>query len=262
MLIHFVLLADIGEVIGASSGWSRSLLWVIQQIAEANKQAGRRSGRPQVAPAAASRRQPRQARRAAGGSAGRSAAQPGRRVLAACRARPQAEQPASRRSAAPQPAASEIEVLLDDESALPAASRLGRAAAADATSRRLPQRQPRRADKRPTASLGDATQAQDAWPSTWPTNVAARTRSDLAEQASNLGQRIIDEDQQFDVQLKAKFDHTVGTLAGSDGRRSRAGAASRSDSPAAQIAAMLASPDGVRQAIVLNEILRRPSDRW
>ena len=31
---------------------------------------------------------------------------------------------------------------------------------------------------------------------------------------------------------------------------------------AAQIAAMLANPDGVRQAIVLNEILRRPSDRW
>ena len=36
----------------------------------------------------------------------------------------------------------------------------------------------------------------------------------------------------------------------------------RSDTPAAQIAAMLANPDGVRQAVIINEILRRPSDRW
>jgi hypothetical protein len=34
------------------------------------------------------------------------------------------------------------------------------------------------------------------------------------------------------------------------------------NSPVGQIAAMLASPGGVRQAMVINEILRRPSDRW
>src|SRR5439155_1598836 len=44
--------------------------------------------------------------------------------------------------------------------------------------------------------------------------VTSRTR-DLAAKASQLGQRIVAEDQQFDVQLKAKFDHTVGTLSGS-----------------------------------------------
>src|SRR5436189_91057 len=44
--------------------------------------------------------------------------------------------------------------------------------------------------------------------------VTSRTR-DLAAKAAQLGQRIVAEDQQFDVQIKATFDHTVGTLAGS-----------------------------------------------
>jgi hypothetical protein len=72
------------------------------------------------------------------------------------------------------------------------------------------------------------------------------------------------EDQQFDDQLKAKFDHTVGTLTGSDVAAAEKAAqeANMAAMPAAQIAAMLATPDGVRQAIVVNEILRRPVDRW
>jgi hypothetical protein len=71
------------------------------------------------------------------------------------------------------------------------------------------------------------------------------------------------DDEQFDVQLKAKFDHTVGTLAASAGSASDqpSGPAPR-DTPAGQIAALLASPDGLRQAMVLNEILRRPADSW
>jgi hypothetical protein len=92
---------------------------------------------------------------------------------------------------------------------------------------------------------------------------AART-SRIAEQTSHLGQRIIEDDHQFDVQLNAKFDHTVGTLTGSavTAAEQAAAAVAASETPAAQIAAMLATPDGVRQAIVVNEILRRPTDRW
>jgi hypothetical protein len=79
-----------------------------------------------------------------------------------------------------------------------------------------------------------------------------------------LGQRIIEDDAQFDVQLKAKFDHTVGSLTGSavTAAEQAAAAASAAETPAAQIAAMLATPEGVRQAIIVNEILRRPTDRW
>jgi hypothetical protein len=86
--------------------------------------------------------------------------------------------------------------------------------------------------------------------------------SNLPEQPPHLGKRIIEEDEQFDIQLKAKFDHTVGTLSESSKKPQTADAAPAPTTPAAQIAALLANPEGVRQAIVLNEILRRPSDRW
>jgi hypothetical protein len=89
---------------------------------------------------------------------------------------------------------------------------------------------------------------------------AARQRS-IAEQAAQLGQRIVQEDQQFDVQLKAKFDHSVGTLTGSTLSPAEVEPVA-SDTPAARIAAMLASPEGVQQAIVLNEILRPATERW
>src|SRR4029079_1062187 len=41
--------------------------------------------------------------------------------------------------------------------------------------------------------------------------VTASTQT-LAEKAAQLGQRIATEDQQFDNQLKSKFDHAIGTL--------------------------------------------------
>jgi hypothetical protein len=89
---------------------------------------------------------------------------------------------------------------------------------------------------------------------------AARTKA-MAQKVSNLGQRIIAEDRQFDDKLKAKFDHAVGTLAANNPAAAEPTPAPR-DAPAAEIAAMLANPDGVRQAIVLNEILSRPTQRW
>jgi hypothetical protein len=94
-------------------------------------------------------------------------------------------------------------------------------------------------------------------------SVTAHTRA-LGEQTSRLGQRIVEDDHQFDAQLKAKFDHTVGTLTGSGVAAAEQAAAVAADEsrPAAQLAGLLASPDGMRQAIVLNEILRRPSERW
>jgi hypothetical protein len=90
---------------------------------------------------------------------------------------------------------------------------------------------------------------------------AAARANTIAQQASSLGKRIIADDQQFDQQLKAKFDHTVGTLA-SETAAEVALVPVAPATPAAQIAAMLSNPDGVRQAIVLNEVLTRPTDRW
>ncbi len=91
--------------------------------------------------------------------------------------------------------------------------------------------------------------------------VTAHTRS-LSDKASQLGQRIAAEDQLFDVQLKSKFDHAVGTLADSTVATAAETSPPAADTPAAQLAAMLANPGGIRQAVLINEILRRPSDRW
>jgi hypothetical protein len=91
--------------------------------------------------------------------------------------------------------------------------------------------------------------------------VTSRANS-LGAKASKLGQRIANEDQQFDTKIKAKFDHTIGTLGGSDAPIAVEQISPSNDSLAVQLVAMLANPTGVQQAVLVNEILRRPSDRW
>jgi flagellar motility protein MotE (MotC chaperone) len=81
------------------------------------------------------------------------------------------------------------------------------------------------------------------------------------EEVADLGERVKQADEQFDRQLNQKFDHKLGTL-GSRSSASDQPVESVAATPAANIAAMLASPAGVQQAIIINEILRRPTDRW
>lgn len=92
-------------------------------------------------------------------------------------------------------------------------------------------------------------------------SVTSRSTS-LSQKTAQLGQRIVAEDRQFEDKVKAKFDHAIGTLGERSPEPPPAAASSATNTPAAQIAAMLANPDGVRQAVILNEILHRPSDRW
>ena len=76
-------------------------------------------------------------------------------------------------------------------------------------------------------------------------------------------------DQQMEAHLQKAFSHKVGTLAGASPQDS---AAPVTDTPsqvtdegssiAAGLAAMLATPQGMRQAVVLGEILVRPEHRW
>jgi hypothetical protein len=87
------------------------------------------------------------------------------------------------------------------------------------------------------------------------------SRHDFNKEVADLGARVKQADAQFDRQIQQKFDHTVGSLT----TRPTGTVQPAADAPlpaAAQIAAMLASPDGVRQAVILNEILNRPLDRW
>jgi hypothetical protein len=227
-LNEIILLADIEDVIGGLMALLVPLLWVIKQIADATKQGKAGEAQP-VAP-----QQPQPAHQAG------QQADPLRNQVEEFLRRAGRGQQGER----PRPAPRDIEVLVDAPAA--ASPR-----ATPSPSLVMPSEQP--AQRRSVAPRKRKSLAERA------TERAAARASKLAEQTSQLGQRIVEEDQQFDVQLKAKFDHTVGTLTGETAVVVEKVAI---DTPAGQIAAMLASPDGVRQAIVVNEILRRPLDRW
>jgi hypothetical protein len=233
------------------------VLWVIKQIVEANKEAGP----PKAHPAAAPQQQPQP--QAAVKPAGQQA-DPLRHQVEEFLRRSgrgaQGNQPGAPQRRARPAGTGEVELLVADE----------------APPERRPLAQPLRSPER-TASAGSvpATAAQANRPrkpvaprrQTVAEHVAesigAHSR-EVGEQASRLGQRIIEDDHQFDVQLKAKFDHQVGTLTGSAvAAAERAEAVATFEArPAALIAALLANPEGMRQAVVINEILRPPSERW
>ena len=92
--------------------------------------------------------------------------------------------------------------------------------------------------------------------------VGAATQQ-MQDEVSNLGERVKKADADFDAQLHHKFDHELGGLAARHASRVLAqDSVLSAPSPATQIAALLASADGIRQAILLNEVLRRPEERW
>jgi hypothetical protein len=264
-----LLAAGWKDVLGALVPLVFLLLWVISQFAEAKK-GGNPAGRK---PAAGQPPKP------APGPGGRAAVGPMRdQVGEFLRRAGRPPQPgqgrpvgdpldplASRQPSGPSARPPEgIEVLLDDKPPAtersplakplrPLDERVGQAAEPSplaATPRRLPRRPIAAKPRRESVAEHVAE------------HVDAATR-ELAEHSARLGDRVIQADQQFDDQVKAKFDHQLGTL----GSQRDAGPPERptapaSDAPARQIAAMLADPAGVRQAIVLSEILNRPSDRW
>jgi hypothetical protein len=260
-----LILADIVEVLGSLMGLVVLVMWVIRQIVEANKQAGPPKGRPQAAPQPLqpqAQPQPPRGAQQAGQQADPLRSQVEEFLRRAGRVPPgEREGPAQRRV---RPAgASEIEVLIDE-----AAPPLERRPLSEpfrpveqtvANAPRQPSASPRKAGtpRQPVAPRRETVADHVA------ESVTAHSRA-IGEQTSRLGQRIIEDDQQFDAQLKAKFDHTVGTLTGSGvaAAEQAAAVAAEESRAAVQIAHLLARPDGMRQAIVLNEILRRPSDRW
>lgn len=222
---------------------------VMKHLFEANK--------PKNGPAIPPQRKPQQAPQPQPAPAGgQQADQLRSQVEEFLRRAGKPQQPAGQPAQKPQTRpASEIEILVDD-------------------SRKTPERRALADSSRPDGKRQDPFAAGDkqraARRPKWRKSVAdhvaehvsASTQS-LAQQSSRLGQRIVSEDQQFDQKLKAKFDHTIGTLGGSAvDVQAAAQQPPTPTTPAAQIAAMLANPDGVRQAVLLNEILRPPAERW
>lgn len=77
----------------------------------------------------------------------------------------------------------------------------------------------------------------------------------IVDHAQNLGDEVALADDKLESRLHATFDHNVGHMKHRD-------AYSTDKAPqvdiAAEVAAMLSSPKGMRQLIIANEILRRP----
>lgn len=92
-------------------------------------------------------------------------------------------------------------------------------------------------------------------------DVTARA-AQLSRHASQLGAQVGQADEKLEGRLHEKFDHDLGkihdesvTTAGQKGQKGVALSAS-------DIVGMLSNPKSISQAVVLNEILQRPADRW
>ncbi len=71
------------------------------------------------------------------------------------------------------------------------------------------------------------------------------------------------ESRSFQAEVQHDFDHQLGRLAQRHPETADSGQAPPVQaSSAASLAALLADPENLRNVVVLNEILRRPTDRW
>ena len=90
----------------------------------------------------------------------------------------------------------------------------------------------------------------------------------FTQRAEHLADDIVRGDQQMEAHLQKAFGRRVGTLEGdtpeSAGPMTDVQTAVVTDAPsaAAAFAELLRTPQGMRQAIVLGEILAPPRDRW
>lgn len=96
---------------------------------------------------------------------------------------------------------------------------------------------------------------------------------DFERRESQLGQEVAQADEQIDQRLHQVFDHRVSKLESVPGEAAKPPAAYAPpdlvgagadipDSFATGLLELMTSPDSLRQAIILNEILHRPEERW
>ncbi len=98
------------------------------------------------------------------------------------------------------------------------------------------------------------------------TSVALKTDrlgSQLSARAAELGHEIRQADERFESRIQEKFEHPIGTLANRQRQEAESLRVELARTTLADdLMQMLSSPAGVRQALVLHEILSRPVDRW
>ena len=77
------------------------------------------------------------------------------------------------------------------------------------------------------------------------------------ERAEHLGERVALADDRLEARLEQTFEHQLGRLSHSEEIVQEVG-----PSVADEVRELLSKPQGMRQLIVANEILRRPEERW
>ncbi len=246
---------DVGEIL---VGLVALIFVIIRQLLEANKSAGVNKVKPPAIP----QRQPENPNKAPAPAAGQQADPLRAQVEEFLRRAGRPAQQGQSRPQSGQP--SQIEVLVNPSQ--PAEQRsigqpLRQAEWRNTPSSPAPAPQSAAGTERARTARGGKTRRRKSVAEHVAEQVTSRAEN-LAAQASKLGQRIAAEDQQFDTKIKSKFDHTIGTLSGSEDSSTTEPTQPPVETPAAQLAAMLANPGGIRQAVLVNEILRRPSDRW
>lgn len=99
-------------------------------------------------------------------------------------------------------------------------------------------------------------------------------QQEFSRRESELGKQVAQADQQIGQHLQQVFDHHVSKLEATPGEAAAppvayeppdlvgAGATAIPATFATGLLELLTDPDSLRQAIVLNEILRRPEERW
>ncbi|MEE8451743.1 MAG: hypothetical protein V3R99_07500 [Thermoguttaceae bacterium] len=79
----------------------------------------------------------------------------------------------------------------------------------------------------------------------------------LTRRSSRLGSEVSQADEKIDQRLHEVFDHDVSELA----KRSKK-TAELPSTAAAGLTALFSNAESIRQAIIINEVLTRPVDRW
>ncbi len=98
-------------------------------------------------------------------------------------------------------------------------------------------------------------------------------RSEFQRRSDQLGGEVAQADEQAQERLHQVFDHQVGQLAETPGESPATPQSSSAEelegrtaelpsTAAAGLAALFSNADNIRQAIVINEVLTRPEDRW
>ena len=89
--------------------------------------------------------------------------------------------------------------------------------------------------------------------------------TEFGQRTAQLGDEVAHADDQVDQRLHEKFDHRLGQFAGAAGEPAGAPegpAAKLPATAAAGLPVLLSNAENIRQAIIINEILTRPEQRW